>query len=408
MVEPPTASFAAGKPTNMIHNSDIKKIMLVAGEVSGDIHGAKLIEALRKVRPDIETFGVGGGAMAAAGMDLLRNIIDMAAVGFFEAVKNIIPLVMLLGQLKRVIFERRPDVIVLIDYSGFNLKVASMAKKMGVPVVYYFCPQVWAWRKYRAAKVAECVDMVIAVFPFEVSIYRNVGANVVYFGHPVLDELPPVLDPVASLASWGLTGRRPIVTLMPGSRRHEVRSLLPVMSGAAALLKKEFPDIGFALRLAPSVSREEAAALCGPMAESIFFVDHQATGILKASDLVLVASGSATLETAALGVPMVILYRMNPVSWLLGRLFVNLPNVGLANIVSGENVVPELIQWEATERNLAFTALSLLRNPEKRRNISRRLMSAVDRIAKPGVIDKVARTILNLGFRGPATHGDEK
>lgn len=391
----------------MIHNRDIKKIMLVAGEVSGDIHGAKLIEAIRRVRPDIETFGVGGGAMEAAGMNLLCNIIDMAAVGFFEVVKNIIPLLTLRGNLKRAILERRPDVIVLIDYSGFNLKVASMAKEMGVPVVYYFCPQVWAWRKYRAAKVAECVDMVIAVFPFEVPIYRNVGANVVYFGHPVFDELPPVLEPVRAIEACGLKGRTPLVTLMPGSRRHEVKSLLPIMAGAAQRLKKEFPDIGFALRLAPSVSKEEAVALCGPMAEAISFVDHQATGILKASDLVLVASGSATLDTAALGVPMVILYRMNPVSWFLGRLFVNLPNVGLANIVSGENVVPELIQWEATEQNLAYTALSLLRNPEKRRNISRRLTSAVERIAKPGVIDKVARTILNLGSGNPPTCGQD-
>ncbi|PKK91480.1 MAG: lipid-A-disaccharide synthase [Candidatus Wallbacteria bacterium HGW-Wallbacteria-1] len=383
----------------MAHN----RIMLLAGELSGDIHGARLIERFLVHDPDLEIFGVGGSAMEASGMELIRNIVDLAVVGFWEALSSVIPLYRLLNDLKHIMITRRPNLVILIDYSGFNLKVAKLAKSLGIPVAYYFCPQIWAWRRYRASRIASLVDYIVAVFPFEVPIYRKVGVDkILYFGHPVLDEIDHsrkaragICDKTAVSGGKGLT-----ITLMPGSRAMEVAKLLPVILEASSLIAARYPDTRFILRLAKSIERSGVESSISASGLNITICEGFGTEAIEMADLVIVASGSATLETAALGKPMVIVYKVNFLSWLMVKLFISLRNVGLANIISGKSLVPELIQWDATPENIFREAAIFIDNPDKRADISRKLRTAVDRISSHGVIDRVACALLQCSRNG--------
>lgn len=377
----------------MTHN----RIMLLAGEHSGDLHGARLIERLLARNPELELYGIGGSAMEAAGMELIRNIVDMAAVGFWEVLSSVLPLYRLLGRLREIMQSRRPDLIVLIDYSGFNLKVARVARELGIPVVYYFAPQVWAWRRYRAASVAKLVDMVIAVFPFEAAIYRRVGlSRIHYFGHPVIDELEYLksLDPVQDQPAD--INRPPVITLMPGSRAMEVEKLLPTILDAARLIEKRYPGARFFLRLAKSVDTGRVETLVAGSGLKVEILRGLGTRGVEMADVVIVASGSATLETAALGKPMVIVYKVSLSSWIMGKLFINLKNVGLANIIAGRTLVPELIQWEATAENIFRETAVFLDNPHRRLDVSKKLRQAVAGISEPGVINRAAGVLIEF------------
>jgi lipid-A-disaccharide synthase len=393
----------------------IKRIMFVAGEVSGDIHGACLIEELKKLNSHIQVFGLGGKAMESAGMELIDNILDRAVIGVWEAVKNIIPFLKLIARLEQLLDEKKPDLLVLIDYSGLNLRLARLAKQKKIPVVYYFCPQVWAWRKYRAAKVAELVDLVVAVFPFELPIYKKVGASVVFFGHPVIDELVWMganLRNSNNNLQFNLQNKGQhkgqTVTLMPGSRPQELESLLPVMIETCKILKEKTSALKFNIRVAPHTDLKKLNKLLSKAQNiEINLIEHRQMDIFQNSDLVLVASGSATLETAALGLPMIIVYKVNIFSWILAKLFLKLDNVGLANIISGKNTVPELMQWSVTPENLAAKALAFLSNPERCRITRKKLVDSVYKISSPGIVKKVALSIINFSDQQLSTKEKE-
>jgi len=369
-------------------------VLLVAGEVSGDLHGATLARALAALAPGIALAGMGGPRMAAAGVRILHGIERTAVVGGTEALGRLPVLWRILRDLTRSLRERRPRVLVLIDFPEFNLRLARRARRLGIPVVYFVAPQVWAWRRGRLRAMARDVSRVLAVFPFEVGLYREAGVPVDFVGHPLLDVLP-AFD--RETARTGLaTARETLVGLLPGSRVEEVRRHLPVLLGAARRILRRVPDARFALPLAPTLGRElveRPIEADGPAGVRV--LSGEAHRVMAAADLVLVASGTATLEAACYGTPMVVLYRLSAVSYALARLVVRgIPGISLPNIIAGRAAVPELIQREATPARVARAALALLQNDAVRAAQRLQLREVRTRLGAAGAGERAARAVL--------------
>lgn len=334
-------------------------ILVVAGEVSGDKHAAKLIAEIKKRQPRAEIYAAGGGAMQKAGAELLHNLVDMAVLGSVEVLKNY-------GRLRRIFYsllsfieERRPDAVVLVDYPGFNIRLAKRIKRRRLParVIYYISPQVWAWGTRRKKTISRSVDRMIVILPFEKEFYSDTALPVEFVGHPMLDDLKRETSVKGD--ARGRTESR-TVALLPGSRWNEVRRHFPVMLAAAALMKRERPDLRFIMRDPPPPFRgfieheiAQGAVPVGMVGESIY-------GVIRASDMVVVASGTATLETACLLKPMVIMYKVAWPTYFLGRMLVKLPYIGLVNVIAGKKIMPEFIQRDATPERIAAAALGFL------------------------------------------------
>ena len=314
-------------------------VMLVAGEASGDLHGASLCRALRGLDPGCRLYGMGGARMAAAGMDLLVDVTAAAVVGGSEAIGQVPRLYRAYRGLRDVLRGAdRPAVLVLIDFPEFNLRLARAARRAGVPVVYFIPPQVWAWRGGRVKTIRRVVSLVLAVFPFEPPLYRRAGVPVEFVGHPLLDQLQAAPTREAARRALGIDDRTPVVGLLPGSRHQEIVRVLPVMRDAARHVLTAAPGTRFVLGLAPTIERRLAAHHLdgGPPVE---IVPGQPHAVIRAADLLLVTSGTVTLEAALLGTPMVVCYRLSFVSELLARLLIRVPWVSLANLTLGRTVV---------------------------------------------------------------------
>jgi lipid-A-disaccharide synthase len=335
-------------------------IMLAAGEASGDLHGATLARHLRSLAPAVLLTGMGGPRMAEAGVGLLSDVTRLAVVGGSEALGRLPALYRTYRRLVGELRARPPRALVLIDFPEFNLRLARAARRLGIPVIYFIPPQVWAWRRGRARVIGRLTTRVLAVFPFEVPLYESAGARVEFVGHPVLDSLgsPPRREE-ARLRLEVPPGAT-LLGLLPGSRREEVERLVPEMIGAALLIREARPDATFLLALAPTIDALLVDAMLATCPVRIAVARAKTYDVMAASDLLLVASGTATLEAALIGTPMVVCYRVSLVSELLGRLLIRIPWVSLVNIVAGRAVVPELLQAEATRRRMAQEALRLL------------------------------------------------
>jgi lipid-A-disaccharide synthase len=369
-------------------------IMLVAGEASGDLHGAHLARALGILAPSWSLTGMGGVRMAEAGVRLLSDLTGLAVVGGSEAVSRLPTLYRTYRKLTRTMAESRPRALVLIDFPEFNLLLARVAKRLGVPVVYFIPPQVWAWRRGRVRRIARLVTKVLAVFPFEVPLYRSAGVSVEFVGHPLLDSLPPELDRIEARRRLNLPDHSTLVGLLPGSRREEVGRLLGPMTEAAEKIQVAHPGVRFALALAPTVKREVVSAAVTACPAKIDVLTRQTHEVMAAADLLLIASGTATLEAACLGTPMVVCYRVSRLSGLIGRLLIRIPWISLANIVANCSVVPELIQADATGERLADEALRLLGEPS-RLAAQREAFGRVRReLGEPGAGERAARCVL--------------
>ena len=369
-------------------------IMLAAGEASGDLHGAAVCRGLKGLAPACRLVGMGGARMAAAGMELLVDVTASAVVGGSEAVSRLPVLYRALHRLRAALEEApRPAALVLIDFPEFNLRLARAARRVGVPVVYFIPPQVWAWRRGRVRTIRRLVSLVLAVFPFEPPFYRLAGVPVAFVGHPLLDALADAPDRAAARRELGLAAGARVVGLLPGSRREEVARMLPVMGAAAARIRAATPEVQFVLARAPTVEAEAIARHVGGMTE-LTMVAGRAHAVLRAADLALVTSGTATLEAALLGTPMVVCYRLSRVSGLAARLLIRVPWISLANLTLGRAVVPELYQASATGERLAEEALRLLENPgalDAQREAFRELAG---RLGEPGVGVRAARLVL--------------
>ena len=376
---------------------NIKKILLVTGEASGDHHGALVVLALRRMLPDVQVTGIGGQELAAAGMELLYDVRDLSVVGLLEILPragNILRAYRLLK--KRLSGQDKPDLLVLIDYPDFNLRIAAIARKYKVPVLYYISPQIWAWRQGRAKKIARLVDRMAVIFPFEVPFYEKVGLDARFVGHPLLDHDEQVGDRQEAIKGFNLSGSSPVIGLLPGSRPSEIDRLLEPMLDAAVLIKDKFPEAGFIIPVVQGIDCSHVRAMAGQKNVPAAIVPGSFHQVLNACDLVLVASGTATLETALMGKPMVIIYKVSQLTYLVGRLMIRVPWIGLANIVAGRQVAPELIQHDASPQRIAAEACGILSDPGRLEAMRLGLSGIRQALGQPGCSQRVAELIKEM------------
>ncbi|MBI5049203.1 MAG: lipid-A-disaccharide synthase, partial [Deltaproteobacteria bacterium] len=374
-------------------------ILIVAGEASGDLHGSNLIKALKEVDSSLEFYGVGGERMKGLGFNALEDSRELAVVGISEVVLKLGKLFSVFNRLKKTLDQIRPDVVVLIDFPDFNLHVAKEARKRKIPVVYYIGPQVWAWRKGRVKKIARLVNKMLVVFPFEEDIYKSAGVNVEYIGHPLIGTVSCQFSKDDALSSLGM-GNGPTVALLPGSRRHEVERLLPVMIKAAGLIRKEVKDVQFVLPLADTIEQALVEGMIldfksqtPDLKSQIHVVRDRFYEVLKASDAAIVASGTATLETALMEIPMVIVYKVSLLTSIIGRMFINIDYIGLPNIVAEKEVVPELVQGNANPISIAREILRFLNDSNERNKTISDLKDVANKLRKGNASKRAAEVI---------------
>jgi lipid-A-disaccharide synthase len=367
------------------------RVLMVAGEASGDLHGAALLRALRERVADIEVWGVGGSHLRAAGMHILVDTASVATMGFTETFGTLGRLLSMYRLLVRFLDEEQPDLVVLIDYPEFNLLLARQAKRRRIPVFYFIGPQVWAWRAGRVRKIRRRVDKMGVVFPFEPPLYNDGRELAEFIGHPLLDLVRPTRSRWETLERYGLDPNLRTLVLLPGSRRKEVRSLLEPMCAAAQTLRGEGWQA--ALALAPGLDEDDLKEALGKRPPAFVVAKNDTYNLLAAADAAIVASGTATLETALLGCPMVIVYRVSPLTYWLARRLVQVDSIGMPNIILQRPVFPELIQAEATADAMADAVRSLLK---RRPELDEALASLRRLLGTPGAAGRAADLALGL------------
>jgi lipid-A-disaccharide synthase len=388
----------------MENGSQPLSLMVVAGEASGDAHAASLVHALRETAPatQIDFFGSTGARMRAAGVDSVVPADELAILGLWEVGRALPKFWRAFGELKRAATERKPAAAILVDWPDFNLRLASWLHRRGVPVIYYISPQLWAWRSYRVRSVQRDVDLLLSILPFEKDWYAARGmTQVEYVGHPLSGEVHPRYDREEFCRRNSLDPARPIVTLLPGSRHKELIRILPPMLNAAALISKQRPDIQFVVVVAPNRNLDEARDIIAKaeydlsVKDSLHLVHHETREALAAADTAAVASGTATLEAALLGTPLVIVYKESALNWhTLGSL-ITTEHYGLANLVAGRRIVTELIQDQLTGESLSRELLSLL-EPDRNAALRAELKGVAEKIGEPGASGRAAQAILDF------------
>ena len=367
-------------------------LLIIAGETSGDQHGAEMIRILREEFPDLPIFGVGGDHLRATGVETLFDIEALNVVGLVEVLAKVPSGLLMARRLLRAARERGARVVVVIDAPGFNLPFARWAKLAGLRVVYYVSPQIWAWRQNRVRKVARRVEKMLTLFPFEAPFYAAAGVDAEYVGHPFLDRLPELPDRAHAARALELDARRPIVALLPGSRRREVEHLLDPMLAALGLIRDRLPEVQGVLPVAPTVSDAVQEGLSG-FSGALTVADQQSLTALCAADFALIASGTATLEAGLIGTPMVIVYRVSPTTAWLARRLLRVSHIGLINIVAGRQVVPELLQEAVTPSGMADSALSVLQNAAKAARIRSELTALRATMGEGGCSRRAAASV---------------
>lgn len=375
------------------------KIMISVGEASGDLHGASVANALKLACPDIKLFGMGGQAMRQAGVDIVYDIADLGVIGIVEVVKNLPRLFKLRDMLAEVMEREKPDVLVVVDYPGFNMRLAKIAKKKGIPVVSYISPSIWAWGKSRAKEVAETVETVAAIFPFEAEAYQAAGAHVTYVGHPLVDIVKPTMDKDQAYRHFGADPTKPVLLLMPGSRQQEILSLLPDMLAAAEKIVTKVPDCQIFLPVASTISREMLHNILGNYKVSVNLTDGNNYDLMNIADVGIAASGTVTLEAALMNLPTVIIYRVAAMTYLLGKFLVKIPHISLPNIIAGREIVPELLQGDVNPDAIARHTLEILLNKGIRNEMLDELHQVNQKLGECGAVRRVADTILSVAAK---------
>jgi len=376
------------------------KIMLSAGEVSGDIHGTYLVRELKKLNPDIYFFGMGSEKLLAEGVDIKVDISQRGTIGIFEALPNLVPVYLAYRKMINLMVKEKPDLLLLIDSQGINLPLARAAKKLGVKTIYYIAPQEWLWGTPRGVKkVVEVVDLIVAIFENEFSIYKAAGANVVYFGHPLIDIVKPALDKEDSLRQFlGLSPNPsiPVIALCPGSRSQEIKALLPILLKAGKKIKTKIPDAKFIIPAASTTMIKEIFNYISDFRPKAI-VGHT-YDVLAASDLALCASGTVNTEASLLGVPNIMIYKLSWLTYLAGKYVLKLgeklPYFSMPNLLLKQKVIPELVMGDANPDKIAAEALSLLTNISRREKMAVFFASLRKALGSPGVISRVAQSIL--------------
>jgi len=362
-----------------------KRVLIVAGEASGDLYGGQLIREVTRIAPRTSFSGIGGVSMREAGLSVLCRSEDITVVGLFEVIRHLGVIKRALSAVTESIRNNRPDLVILIDFPDFNFRVARAAAKAGVPVFYYISPQVWAWRRGRVKTLARLVDKMVVIFPFEVDIYRQAGVDVEFLGHPLVDEV--------SRKTEGLTVEKkdhPVVALLPGSRRSEIERHVPVMRDAAQIIAERLPGVSFTIPLAPTLVREDIERFLLDFPVPVQIREDAFHEVVTGADVAVVSSGTATVETALLGTPMVVSYRLNNLTYLLARMLIRVPYIAMVNLISGRLVVPELIQHQASAEGIAHEVLIILNDGAVRRRMKEDLREVSRIIGLPGASRRVA------------------
>ena len=375
------------------------KIMLSAGETSGDLHGAALARELRALDPSIALIGFGGAEMAAAGVTLRQNYTDYNVMGISAVLLNLRRIFALLDDLTHLMEEERPDVLVIIDYPDFNWRLAARAKERGIPVFSYIPPSAWAWRKGRAKSCAALADEIVAIFPHELPPYEAAGANISFVGNPLIDTVRAEMEPEEACRHFGIEENDVPILLMPGSRREEIERLLPPMLGAAEILQTRDPARRFFLPVAGGVDEQRIEEHLAASPVKVTLTHDARYALMKAARAAIAASGTVVMEAAVMGLPAVVLYRMSALSYFVGRLLIDVPRFSLPNILLGETFETELLQGAVQPERIAAAMEPIIADGEARSYVTERLARAVEMLGEPHAARRVAEKIIALGRR---------
>ncbi|MBT5551025.1 MAG: lipid-A-disaccharide synthase [Nitrospina sp.] len=370
--------------------------LIIAGEASGDLHGSNLVSALKVLLPHARFSGMGGARMREAGVETLFGIERMGTVGVVEVLGEFDHYYKVYRALMKEIASRRYDAVILIDYPTLNLRLAKQGRRFSCPVLYFISPQIWAWRKGRIRDIRESVAKMFVILPFEEKLYLDAGVDAEFLGHPFIDMVHPSRSREESRKKYSLGSEVKTIGLLPGSRMNEINSLLDVMIEAGEKIQQELGSCQFLLPVADSIDPDLIRQRLGTNSLGIQLVEGEPYDVMNSCDMLIIASGSATLEAGIIGCPMVIIYKLNPLTYLLAQLLVDAPLVGLVNIVAEEEVVPELIQNKVTAENISNEALKVLQVPEKEQAVRERLLKIRDSLGEPGVMQVVAKRIADF------------
>ncbi|MDI6803437.1 MAG: lipid-A-disaccharide synthase [Bacteroidota bacterium] len=370
------------------------RLMIIAGEASGDLHGAGVVKELKSRFKDIEIFGIGGNKMQREGMQLVYHINELAVMGLLEVVKKLPTIRSVSRTLESLLTNRRPDAVLLIDYPGFNLRFAEKVRKAGIKIFYYISPQLWAWHPSRIKKMKGIIDKMFVVFPFEEEIYKREGIEVEFVGHPLLDVIEEPQPKADFCKRYSFDKSKPIIGLFPGSRKQELEKIFPPMLHAAKILETLY-DAQIAVGVA-SVFEGDYIKSFLYEDSSVRLLQNATYDLMKNSDVAIVTSGTATLETACFQTPMVIVYKTSWLTYLAARLMINIKNIGLANIVAGKTIVPELIQHRANAEKIAAAAGKFLTDKTLSDKTRIDLKSVYEKLGERGAAKRVAENILKL------------
>jgi lipid-A-disaccharide synthase len=377
-----------------------RKVLIVAGETSGDLHGAHLVKAARSLDPALHFYGMGGKHLRSTGTDVVFDNSKVAVVGIVEVFSKLRSIFRVFRWLQRSLDRNSPVVVVLIDFPEFNLRLAKKANNRGIPVFYYISPQVWAWRKGRVEKIAKLVHKLVVILPFEVSFYRERGIDCEFVGHPLIDIVKPKFSKEEAFRIFHLSKDKRTIGLLPGSRREEVNKLLPVLLKSAHLLVRDFPNLQFIIPVAPGINRSEIEGHVSRFSVDIRLVEEHNYDVLNVCDLVITASGTATLEAAIMNTPMVIVYKVSFLSYLVGRLLVKVKHIGLVNLIAEKTIVPELIQGRASPVNIFNEASRMLENPSLLWTIKGELERVKEKLGTPGASQRAAQILCHVIHQG--------
>ncbi len=377
-----------------------RKILIVAGETSGDLHGAHLVKAALSLDPKLHFYGIGGEYLRSMGIEVVFDNSNVAVVGIVEVLSKLRSIYRIFRWLKRSLDRDKPALAILIDFPDFNLRLAKEANKRGIPVFYYISPQVWAWRRGRVKKIAKLVHKLVVILPFEVSFYRERGIDCEFVGHPLIDIVKPHLAKEKAFDIFRLDKDKRTIGLLPGSRRDEVQNLLPVLLKSAHLLLRDFPNLQFVIPIAPAINRFEVEKYIADSNVDIRVVGEHTYDVLNICDLIITASGTATLEAAIMSTPMIIIYKVAFLSYLVGRLLVKVKYIGLVNLIAEKRVVPELIQGQASPVNIFNEASKMLKNPHLLVVIRGELEKVREKLGNPGTSQRAAQILHRVIHQG--------
>lgn len=377
------------------------KIMMSAGEASGDMHAAAVAAELKRIMPDADLFGMGGADMKKSGVRIIYDIENLGIIGVVEVIRHIPLFFHLRSMLKEAMIKEKPDVLVCVDYPGFNMKLAHVAKELGIPVIYYIAPTIWAWNKGRAKNIVRDVEQVASIFPFEAEAYRKAGARVTFVGHPLADTVKPSMSFEEAMDYFHGNPDKKRVLLMPGSRKNEVAGLLPVMIQAAEKLAEK-EECQFFIPRASTISKEMLLSIIGKTSLSIEITEGHQYDLMQICTACVASSGTATLETALMELPTVLVYKLAPFTWFLANLLVHVKYAGLPNLLLGREVTPELLQDRARAENIVSILLPWLQDEKARQKNIEEIREVRKALGSGGAVHRVAELIIKTAG---AVHG---